>query len=279
MGEARLLRTNPLMERERNSKRGRAVFLCYYFMSIVESTLQSMEPISLSEMDSVALMDRVDTKYVLSAEDVHKLLAYACQHNRVLSVDSVRMSPYATLYFDTPEYECYLQHHNGKLNRRKYRMRQYKASGISFLEVKSKNNKGRTKKVRIPIDDFEQPLSSASCEFIESVTNETPDLIPQLWSHFSRITLVSRDLQERITIDLDLEFSFNSVRKSLPRVAIVEVKQARNFRHSAMREHLRREHIRPMRVSKYCIGNALLKPQLKSNRFNPKLRAIRKIAS
>jgi hypothetical protein len=247
-------------------------------MPTVEDLLNRMEPIGLAEMDSVALMDRTDTKYVLSTEHLHALLESVGDDYRVLSIDSVRISPYRTLYFDTPGHECFLQHHNGKLNRRKYRIREYENSGISFLEVKSKSNKGNTKKRRTPIEEFEEPLSLASREYIESITGEAPELVPQLWSYFSRITLVGRDQPERVTLDLDLEFGYRDVRTGLPGIVIVEVKQERDNRHSAMREHLRREHIRPMRVSKYCIGSSILKPHLKTNRFKPKLRAIHKIA-
>lgn len=243
-------------------------------MSTTEQTLSTLDRISLAEMDSVALMNRTDTKYVLNAEHLPRLLENVGHTYRVLCVDSICLSPYCTLYFDTPEHECFVQHHNGKLNRQKFRIRQYQTSGIFFLEVKAKNNKGRTNKRRIPIDGFKEILSSESAGYIESITGKSLELVPQLWSHFSRITLVDRRQPERVTLDLNLEFSFNGVKKGLPRIAIVEVKQERESRCSSIRGYLRQERIRPMRISKYCLGSTLLKPHLKSNRFKPKLRAI-----
>ncbi|TWU21832.1 polyphosphate polymerase domain-containing protein [Bythopirellula polymerisocia] len=237
-----------------------------------------MEPISLADMDSHALMNRVDTKYVLGIAHLPELLESVGYSYRVLCVESVRLSPYSTLYFDTPDHECYRQHHNGKLNRLKFRIRQYQSSGACFLEVKAKNNKGRTKKQRIAIDRFEESLSASSRGFIEAVTGYFPELIPQLWSSFSRITLVNRNQPERVTLDLDLAFSDGDTRRSLPNIIIAEVKQELDERRSPMRQHLHRLHILQMRVSKYCLGMILLKPHLKCNLFKAKLHAIRKIA-
>lgn len=247
-------------------------------MLTTEHILSSMDPISLAEMDVHALMNRIDTKYVLGIEHLEQLLETVGHSYRVLCVDGVRISPYRTLYFDTPDFKCYLQHHNGKLNRRKFRIRQYESSGLCFLEVKAKNNKGRTNKRRIPIDRIEECLSPSSREFIESVTGKLPELTPQLWSTFSRITIVNRLRPERVTLDLDLSFSGRDASQELPGVVIAEVKQQRDDRHSLVREHLRLHRIRAMRVSKYCLGSVLLNPHLKSNRFKPKLRAIQKIA-
>lgn len=246
---------------------------------MADPILNTMDPISLAEMDSHALMNRVDTKYVLNAGFLPKLLTSVGHAFRVLTVESIRLSPYRTLYFDTLGHDCFLQHHNGKLNRRKYRIREYQSSAACFLEVKAKNNKGRTDKRRMPLNGFEDTLSLASQDFVASVTGTLPELRPQLWSYFSRITLVNRCQPERVTLDVDLEFSCRDVRKGVPGLAIVEVKQQRDNRHSPVREYLRRQRIRPMRMSKYCLGTTILKPHLKCNRFKSKLIAIRKITS
>ena len=53
------------------------------------------------------------------------------------------------LYFDTDDYEMYRMHHAGRTVREKIRVRTYLDSLDTFLEVKNKNNHGRTKKKRI----------------------------------------------------------------------------------------------------------------------------------
>lgn len=248
------------------------------YMNALQHSLGNMEPISLADMDSCKLLNRIDTKYVISVSDLLCLLNTVTATYRVLCVEEVRLSPYRTLYFDTDGYECYLQHHNGKLNRSKYRIREYLASGECFLEIKAKNNKGRTKKRRISIGQIEEHLSDTSEDFIASVAGYLPHLEPKLWTVFSRITLVSRTQPERVTLDLQLEFSDGSVRKAMPDLVVVEVKQERRENSSPVKDYLRGLRIHPMRVSKYCLGTALLKPDLKSNRFKSKLRNIQKIA-
>jgi hypothetical protein len=247
-------------------------------MPSVDHLLDAMDTVYLSDMDAYALMNRVETKYVMGDGDLRELLSRLGHAYRVLSVESLRISDYLTLYFDTQDHECYLQHHNGKLNRRKYRIRQYQSSSACFLEVKTKNNKGRTKKKRIPIDQWEETLSGSSQAFIESVIGASAELVPQLSNSFSRITLVNRSQPERVTLDLNLAFSANGDRQELPNIVIAEVKQERDDRYSPVREHLRQRRVRPLRVSKYCLGTMLLKPHLKSNHFKSKLLAIRAIA-
>jgi len=237
-----------------------------------------MEPTSLPEMDRASLLNRVDTKYVFNEESLQWLFEGVRTEYRVLTIEQTRLSPYSTLYFDSPDCTCFLQHHNGKLNRYKFRVREYLSTGCCFLEVKKKNNKGRTEKQRIPIQSMDTAFSANSTAFFESVVGSRLNLSPQLWTFFSRITLVHRKRQERVTLDCDLKFRFGDEHKQLPGIVIAEVKQDRDDRYSAIRRQLRRQHINPMRVSKYCLGTTLLKPHLKSNRFKSQLLAIKKIA-
>ncbi|QDU90337.1 VTC domain protein [Pirellulimonas nuda] len=236
-----------------------------------------MPPISLDEMDGVSLMNRVDTKYAFSEGALGGLLDAVRHDYRVLEVGGARWTPYATLYYDSPARDCFLQHHNGKLNRHKFRVRSYGPSGACFLEVKLKNNKGRTDKRRIAIPGLEQASAPESLEFIEAAAGVRPNLAPQLWTYFSRITLVGLALGERVTLDTELTFAQGDRRAALPGVVIAEVKQARSDRGSSFRQGLRRMGLRPLRISKYCVGSLLLDPALKHNRFKPKLLALQKL--
>lgn len=242
--------------------------------SQIDQALEAFDPIGLTEMDAVSLMNRVDTKYVLDEETLATALATLAEKYRVLEIEDVQRSPYMTLYFDTPARDCYREHHNGKANRRKYRMRTYAASGVSFFEVKTKTNKGRTIKKRITIPMIDETLCPESTALAESIAGTSLSLSPQLWTNFRRITLVGRDTPERVTIDTDLEFQTDDQRVPLPNVVIAEVKQARASRDSAIRQTLRDLAVRPMRISKYCLGSALLDPTLKRNNFKRKLLAL-----
>jgi hypothetical protein len=47
--------------------------------------------------------------------------------------------PYETTYLDTEGREMFMAHQNGRTVREKIRVRTYKDSGLTFLEVKNKN--------------------------------------------------------------------------------------------------------------------------------------------
>lgn len=245
----------------------------------IDSVLFKLRPIDLAEMDSVSLMNRVDTKYAMRDVDLADLLASLADEYRVLEVMGVRKSPYSSLYFDTPTRECYHEHHNGRACRKKFRMRSYTASNLTFFEIKQRTNKGRTIKKRVTIPGIAPLLVPEATALVEKVAGGTVALTPQIYTDFSRITLVGIDFTERVTIDLDLEFHRDHNRAELPGVAIVEVKQSRASRDSAIRQQLRCLQVRPMRVSKYCIGSALLDPALKRNRFKQKLMALQASAA
>lgn len=247
-------------------------------MSDLDRALAAFEPITLAEMDGVSLMNRVDTKYVFSHNDLADLLDELAASYRVLSVDGVRRTEYATLYFDTPARDCFRDHHNGKCHRHKFRMRSYASSGMAFFEVKQKTNRGRTIKRRLPIDAITPHLAAESRDLATACVGRPVDLNAQLWTHFLRLTLVGRDTPERVTIDTDLRFEDDDRREAMPGVVIAEVKQERDCRDSAIRHRLRARGIRPLRISKYCLGATLLTPSLKSNLFKAKLLTLRRYA-
>ncbi len=112
------------------------------------------------------------------------------------------------------------------------------------------------------------------------VTERAPcagdEIVPQIWTDFRRITLVGLDIEERLTIDLDLEFAAGPERRRLPGMAIVEVKQPHFRPRSPSMLALRELGIRRSKMSKYCIGQATLHPELRQNRFRPVIRTVRR---
>lgn len=248
----------------------------------LDSVLRRMRPVTLEEMDAVKLMNRVDTKYVLTLDKLCEVLACAVEGYRVLSVDGALVNRYNTLYYDTPDIEMYRTHQRGKLVRQKVRTRTYVESGQTFLEIKKKNNKGRTRKKRIAIPlarmaDFSG--DSRAAEFLTERSGYTCErLRPTLYTRFRRITLVSDAFTERITIDSALSFenTTTSIRAALPQVVIVELKQDGRC-YSRFAEILRTCGVHPFRLSKYCAGTALTNPQAPQCRIKWKIRFIEKL--
>ena len=134
-------------------------------IEIEKGLLNQFNPITLSEMDEVKLMNRTDTKFVFPRTILREILADLSKGYRVLEINGKRISTYQTLYFDTADFGYYLDHHNGVGNRFKVRIRNYVESDLFFLEVKNKY-KGRTDKKRIRLDGFEEEFSNLSKEFV-----------------------------------------------------------------------------------------------------------------
>jgi len=127
------------------------------------------------------------------------------------------------------------------------------------------------------IAGVDDSLPSHQRAFIREATGSFPDLLrPEVWTCFWRLTLVSRSSRERVTIDRGLSFRDQEHRRQLPGLVIAEVKQEREDRLTPVRQQLRRLSVRPMSVSKFCLGSVLLTPGLKYNRFKEKLLAIEK---
>ncbi len=249
----------------------------------LEEILQGFTPISLAEMDAVKLMNREDTKLVVPLDQLNEIMKQLADDYSVLCIKNHRISTYSSLYYDTADKEAFRLHHNGKLNRYKFRYRSYIESGISFFEIKHKSNKGRTIKKRIPKPNI---LVALDAEDKRHVADFTPlahvVLEPSIWIYFKRITLVSKTDEERLTIDLQLSFKNNTTNEIIeaPGMAIFEVKQPRFSRNSSAISILHQCKIYPIRVSKYCLGIiSCFEDQVKKNKFKKKIFQLAKITS
>jgi len=246
-------------------------------MTDLISILTRFHPISLQEMDGVRLMNRTDTKFMIGRQQLEHLLLCLNTNYQVLEVEGTRINRYRTLYFDTPDFLCYRQHHSGKRNRFKVRKREYVESHVSFLEYKEKTNKGRTVKSRIKLGEIGNTLNERENAFIDERTHRHLSYESKLWNSFGRITLVDTAAGERLTIDTDIAFDMGDRRAGIPELVIIEVKRDENSGVSEVLRQLKHQLVRPESMSKYCLGVALLYPEMKSNNFKQKLLKIEKI--
>ena len=229
-------------------------------------------------MDAVKLMNRTDTKFVFPLTTLIKILPKLVEHYRVLEINDVRLNAYRSLYFDSEDFQFYHQHHNGKTNRNKVRYREYIDSGLSFLEIKRKNNKGKTIKKRIKVKEITESLDGSNLDFVNKNIGSDIHLKPQHWNKFSRITFVHKRRKERLTIDVNFRFDgINSTKNNLGDMVIAEVKQAKRNLSSKFIRIIKEERIHPFRISKYCMATATLFPQLKKNRFKRKFLHLDKL--
>lgn len=306
-----------------------------------------MPTLDLDRIAAVRLMNRVDTKYLVDERRCMELLELAADQYYVQIIDDCRACRYATLYYDTPQWDMYHLHHNRRLTRQKIRTRTYVETGVTYLEVKNKSNKGRTHKRRMALDRSlfaAAATDTAAADFLRREARYAPEtLSPSLATRFVRVTLVNHAMTERLTIDFDLHFDNvraadggnkdmngcgdtdmnsrgntdmngrkdmntivlgdtdmngcgnNGIRgvdngfrpaaeashghtASLGRLVVIELKQDA-LAPSPMKQLLAQLRVKPFKLSKYCIGEALTNPLVKHNRFKAKIRAIGKMAA
>ena len=306
-----------------------------------------MPTLDLDRIAAVRLMNRVDTKYLVDERRCMELLERAADQYYVQIIDDCRACRYATLYYDTPQWDMYHLHHNRRLTRQKIRTRTYVETGVTYLEVKNKSNKGRPHKRRMALDRSlfaAAATDTAAADFLRREARYAPEaLSPSLATRFVRVTLVNHAMTERLTIDFDLHFDnvraadggnkdmigrgdmdmnsrgntdmngrkdMNTIgpgdmdingcgnngmtgmdngfrpaaeashghTASLGRLVVIELKQDA-LAPSPMKQILAQLRVKPFKLSKYCIGEALTNPLVKHNRFKAKIRAIGKMAA
>ena len=247
-------------------------------MSVLTDILSTFAPISLEQMSEVKLMNRIDRKFVTTTDRLYQLLQMARQDYYIQEIDGERNPEYDTTYFDTVAFDMYNQHQWNHANRQKIRFRTYCISGLQFMEVKTKNNHGRTKKKRMEVNNMNVCESEKRTFLSKHLRYKADTLQPVLNNHFHRITLVNKAKTERLTIDSALCFHnlVNGKDKDMGNLVIIELKRD-GLCYSPVLEMLRQLHIHPHGFSKYCMGSALTNTKLPIHRFKSKLIEISKI--
>ena len=246
-------------------------------MNSLSDIISDFTTISLDDMDGVKLMSRTDTKFAFKLCKLPLLLKKLIPFYRILDIKGKLIHDYKSLYYDTDDRRFFIDHHNQRVNRNKVRFREYVGSGLTFLEVKLKNNKKRTIKKRMKVDAITNLLSQKHKEYIRKIIGHNVEVNPKQWINFSRITLVHRTQKERLTIDINLTFKNMQLSGDLKQIVIAEVKQERMSRSSDFMKIAKEMSILPVRLSKYCMTTLKLNPDIKQNRFKKKLLFINKL--
>jgi len=239
---------------------------------------ERFDPIGLKEMDSLALLNRTDIKFVMTFNQLIMTLVALQSDYSILSVGGQRLNHYRTLYFDTPDFYLYHRHVNGAADRYKVRSREYADSHRSYLEVKHKVHNARTIKTRIRTNQPVTFIDMEVADWLDSVfPYDSRSMEPKLWNTFTRITLVSMCSGERITLDTNLKFYAGGEVVQLGGVAVAEIKMDTVNHNSVFLMQMRNQHLRPQGFSKYCLGVSLLYEQVKRNAMKSKILKIEKM--
>jgi len=247
-------------------------------LKTIEEILGEFEPISLQQMDNVKLQNRIDTKFMFHEKILPSVLSKMKDNYFALEIKNIRYNHYETLYFDTENYEHYLRHHNGRVNRFKFRARRYVESNLHFFEVKFKNSKGRTIKDRIKKQEISPTICDTSYELVKNTSNVNPEsLVAKLWVNYRRMTFVSKHSEERLTIDTKLQFLDDAQTIPVEGLVIAEVKQGSARDKSLFVSLMHDYHVKEKSISKYCLGVISLNSYIKKNNFKPTLLYLKKI--
>jgi hypothetical protein len=246
----------------------------------IVTALMTLNPICLEAIDGVRLMNRVETKYLLSSERLVDLINLLDYRYNVLEINNLRVLPYLTTYLDTPDHLFYYQHVRGKLERNKIRYRKYESTSETFLEIKKKTNKGRNIKWRIENNPDSGSFDRPAISFLHKHLSVDSTIIkPNLINRFNRTTLIGLESKERITIDYNISFTEpDSQRKVLmPYLAIVELKKEGYSNCSNFNNIIKYLNMRSSTFSKYCTGIAILNESVKKNMIKSKLLLLNRI--
>lgn len=248
--------------------------------------LHQRTSIGLDAIESVALMDRFDSKYVVPMEWLMNVLEAMPEH-AVLTVEKQVTTRYNNLYFDTPDARCFEDHVRGRSARFKVRIRHYDNTGVAFLEVKRRDVYGKTTKerlVRASEQAWDAPLTERERAFVAQHVPFANELSPVLQSSFERFTLAHLASGERITFDTDLSFVHPENQESwirpVPHLAVVEWKQHVVNHQGSLIQAFRRQAGRrgplgrSLRVSKFVLGSSQLAPQRPVRTYRSALRDL-----
>lgn len=240
------------------------------------------QPIGLEQLNAkAAMLERLDNKYVIRKAVLRQAVAELVRHFDILEIDGRRSFAYDTCYFDDENNTSYFDHHRGRRQRFKVRVRKYADSRLCFVEIKLKDKRGITVKKRLDyaIEKY-GTLDEKAWAHIRSSYGDLYGRVfdyalrPAIEMAYRRITLVARNGGERMTIDGGLVFSHGSRSCAIDEdVFIVETKSANG--NGVADKILRGLHQHPTkRCSKYCVGMAALQEVHKCNKF---LSALRKL--
>ncbi len=245
----------------------------------LKDLLKQAEAVGLEDLHSVSLQNRIDKKYLLHEDQLVPVLKQVMDRYKVLSMGGCDVFNYSTTYFDTSDYQFYKDHHNGLGNRIKVRCREYLESNQIFFEIKQKLQGTRTDKYR---KELPQMLLAPGEDELQEIRNRyqkhpVSGLAITQVNTFRRVTLVSREMKERVTVDFDISFRNSNATAFLSNLVIIEVKQGRYDEQSPMVQTLRKARVYSGSISKYSCGMLLLDRSIKYNAFKPVLLQIAKI--
>jgi hypothetical protein len=244
---------------------------------VIEATDRLRQTMSLEEVTSAAaLQTRVDRKYLMPVGVFELLVECLGQRMAVLEIQGRRLFSYESVYFDTPQLAAYHQHAHQRRRRVKVRTRTYLDSGDCLLEIKVVGAHGETIKTRHPHPvESRHELDERARTLVTGQVGsalEAAELAPVITTAYRRATLIDPVGGSRLTCDIELDFRGPSGTRSGPPGEVLVESKAVGAAVTPADRVLYRLGQRPVSLSKYCVGMALLDTSLPANKWNRELR-------
>lgn len=243
--------------------------------SMTEAALARLPVASPEQLARRALLERVDTKYLIARDHLPALLAALVPGFAVLPAGGRAIATYRNLYLDTPELVCFHDHRRGRRIRCKVRIRHYPERRVSFLEVKRRRHARLTDKLRRALAFEQEAIGPDERAFVAAHAPALGELAPILRVDYRRIALLHQAAIERVSIDLDVVAHHGDARAEFGAWAIVEVKRGRAAERPSPEVARALAGVRATSLSKYCVALALLRPEVRHNLLRPILRRLR----
>ena len=240
-------------------------------------TLTNFNQINYDLVPNAILLNRIEKKYLLNNLDFANVINQLSPNYLCLEINNSNINNYYNTYFDTNNFDFYLQHHNNVANRLKIRKRFYETTNTTFLEIKQKNNE-RTLKNRMQLNTNKQLLNADEIQFISqnNFNNPHKDLKSIVQINYKRLSLINKDFTERLSFDFDIEFISPDKSIKLTNLIIAESKQTNAFK-SPFINVIKQNNIGQTSFSKYCIAVSKLYPIVKHNNFKKQLTLLEEI--
>lgn len=248
----------------------------------ITDLIHRFTPVSLDELnESASLLTRVERKYILRTSSLVQVLRRIEPLVKVLDMNGNRQTGYESVYFDTPDFESYLDAAHSRRRRFKVRSRSYLETETTYLEVKTKGQRNQTAKERLSYDFSDRySLTDQARSYVADVMRgdgitrvDAQMLAPACVTKYARTTLLqsagANSEAARATIDLGLtwlEPDNHEPALELPEIAIVETKSGTTV--SPVDKALWWEGFRPITMSKFCTGMATMHLDLPRNKWH-----------
>ncbi len=249
-----------------------------YIQQINQDHFRSIEDLPLN----IFAEKRYDTKLIITEKTALEFLRKLHRDWKILTVSNKSIVGYETCYYDTPDFQFYRAHKQGKRKRFKIRIREYE-TGARYLELKLKTNIEETLKFRWPYPQ-ESDFKFINAAFMQIVIQKLNShglnvnfnkLEYKLSTKYRRLSLVNIDNYEKITIDRNLTLQKNNqIEYFNNSYMILEVKSQKL--QSTLKTSLNMLHQNRSRISKYGLAVPLLYPEMGANPWSVAMKKLGK---